>query len=163
ALAEPAPGIDLDLSADSLPHLDLVTPGDSRPPARPELRSAVHPAIPRQVPADHPPPPPKPLSSLGKVAAEAQEQARWEGLLTGLRDIRSAQDRMRWSADLRVRALARLLAVALGALIGVLAAAITRIEVLDANQETAKTIARENSTKQIRLATNNYSSSTVRF
>jgi len=140
ALAEPDPGIELDLSADKPPDLAPAgPPSGSRP--------GLAPAAPQT---------PKPLSSLGRVAAEAQEQARWEGLLTGLREIRSAQNRTRWAGDWWVRLLARVAALAVAALAGVIAGAITGSAVTDINRTVAQEAVDHNSPRSNRISMNVY-------
>ncbi|HJZ54625.1 MAG TPA: serine/threonine-protein kinase [Gemmataceae bacterium] len=150
-LAEPAPGIELDLSAD--PHPSFQT----TPALRPDPPPVMSPRPTESAPA------PRPLSSLGRVAAEAQEQARWESLLSGLREIRSAQDRTKWSADWWVRALPRVLALVVALAAGLAAGAIARIEINDENRTTARAIAQENSTKQFRVKTESAYTNAVRF
>jgi hypothetical protein len=163
ALAEPDPGIDLDLSADE-PLADLIhTPGPSREPTptpRPGL--AALPAADRHPPRPAGPPSPA-VAALRQAATEAREQARWDGLIGGLREILFAFDRIRWAADWRVRLLHRLVAVGLAVGLGVAAWALYRDDIEAANRSIAEGIAQDRSTRQFRLYVWSTSGSRAQF
>src|SRR5262249_23700540 len=141
-LAEPDPGIELDLSADRL--ADLAPPAPA---------SGSHPApAPRPTPSE-----PRALSALSRGAAEAQEHARGEGRLTGPRGGRSAQHRIRWAGDWWVRVLSRVAAAAAAAIAGVIAASITAAAVNEINRDAAQTAISRTPLRTGRITANVYS------